>query len=121
MGQKSQSPARNGARQGVLVDLNNPTLTESAATTQAQTPAAALERELAEAISAAIVQASTAGDLRTGATASALLTVLAVTLAMTPSTVRSPTTLRRTVDALAKLLRRRVAAALASESLGGRP
>jgi hypothetical protein len=103
-----------------LVDLNKPTPTESPATTQAHTPAAACERELAEAISAAIVQVS-ADDLRTGATASALLTVLAVTLAMTPSAVRSPTTLRRTVAALAKLLRRRVAAALAGERLGGRP
>jgi hypothetical protein len=64
------------------------------------------------------VQLSVSG-LRTGATASALLTVLAITLAMSPPVVRSPTTLRRTVDRLAKLLRRRVAA-LASQNLGGR-
>ena len=95
------------------------------ATTQAPDAAIAdaFEQELAEVetISAAICQASAASGLRTGATADALLTVLAITLTMSPSVVRSPTTLRRTVDRLAKLLRRRVSAALASQNLGDRP
>jgi hypothetical protein len=121
MAQRSQSPARNGARRGVLANLKEPTPTEFADSTQPQTPAGGLERELAEAISAAICQVSGANGPRPGATADALLTVLAVTLAMSPAAVRSPTTTRRTVDRLAKLLRRRVAAALASQSLGDQP
>jgi CHASE1-domain containing sensor protein len=51
--------------------------------------------------------------LRTAATASALLTVLAATLAISSTAVRSPAALRKTIDELGKRLRRRVAAAQA--------
>jgi hypothetical protein len=106
MAQRSQSPAANGARPGVLANLRKPTPTESADSTQPQTPANAFELELVEAIAAAICQASATSGLRTGATADALLSVLAVTLAMSPAVVRSPTTTRRTINRLTKLLRR---------------
>jgi hypothetical protein len=63
------------------------------------------ERQLVEALTAAVVETSRASDcdavlLRTGEIASALLTVLAGTLAMSPASVRSPTAIRRTVDEL---------------------
>jgi hypothetical protein len=74
------------------------------------------ERALADAIMAAIAEASHVSDcnalvLRTGECASALLTVLASILAMSPSAIRSLTAQRRTLDELGKRLRRRVAAA----------
>ena len=74
------------------------------------------EHELAAAIFRAMADASIVSDvnccvMRTGETASALLTVLATVLAMSPAAVRSPTALRKTVDELGKRLRRRVALA----------
>jgi hypothetical protein len=112
-----------GAARSVASRFNGSENTRPSGTTQAPDAAIAdaFEQELAEVISAAICQASAASGLRTGATADALLTVLAITLAMSPSVVRSPTTRRRTIDRLAKLLRRRVAAALVSRSTGDRP
>ena len=116
-------PCRGAARSVGGRSFNTAENIRHPATTQAPDAAIAdaFEQELAETISAAICQASAASGLRTGATADALLTVLAITLTMSPSVVRSPTTLRRTVDRLAKLLRRRVSAALASQNLGDRP
>ena len=74
------------------------------------------ERALMEAITAAIFETSAVSDanaiiLRTAETAEALLTVLAGTLAMSPSATRSPTAIRKTIDDLGKRLRRQVAAA----------
>jgi hypothetical protein len=74
------------------------------------------ERALVAAIMQAIAEASRVTDVdvmvfRTGEMASALLTVLAGTLAMSPAATRSPTTIRRTIDELAKRLRRRLTAA----------
>jgi hypothetical protein len=76
----------------------------------------AFERALAEAITAAVFATSHTTNanyiaIRTAETASALLTVLAGFLAMSPAAARSPTAIRRTVDVLGKRLRRRVAAA----------
>ena len=76
------------------------------------------EHELVQRIMQAIAQAMVTGAnaivLRsTGATASALLTVLAATLAISSTAVRSPAALRKTIDELGKRLRRRVAAAQA--------
>jgi len=72
------------------------------------------EEHLVDVITTAIAEASMVTDaqvmmLRTGETASALLTVLASVLALSPAAVRSPTALRKTVDELGKRLRRRVA------------
>ena len=74
------------------------------------------ERQLVEVITTAVVEASMAADvnaimLRTGETTSALLTVLAGMIAMSPAATRSPTQVRKTVDELHKRLRRRLAAA----------
>jgi hypothetical protein len=75
------------------------------------------EHELVQRIMHAIAQAmvtdANAIVLRTAATASALLTVLAATLAISSTAVRSPAALRKTIDELGKRLRRRVAAAQA--------
>jgi hypothetical protein len=73
------------------------------------------ERELMEAITQAIFEASMVSDanaiiIRTGEAAEALLTVLAGVLAMSPAVTRSPTALRSHIDALGKRLRRKVAA-----------
>jgi hypothetical protein len=80
------------------------------------------ERALLEAITEAIFEASRVSDcnavvIRTGEAAQALLTALACVLAMSPSAVRSPTAIRRTVDELGKRLRRRVASAEQSTDL----
>src|SRR5262245_42597620 len=77
---------------------------------------AALAHALVEEITTTIFDVSRTTDancvaLRTGETVSALLTVLASTLALSPAAVRSPTALRRTIDELGKRLRRKVAAA----------
>ena len=74
------------------------------------------ERKLIEAITTAIGEASIITDanvmaIRTGETASALLSVLAAVLAMSPAVTRSPTAIRKTIDELGKRLRRRVAQA----------
>ena len=74
------------------------------------------ERALLEAITQAIFETSRVSDcnavvIRTGEAAQALLTALACVLAMSPSAVRSPTAIRKTVDDLGKRLRRRVASA----------
>jgi transposase len=78
----------------------------------------AFEHELVEVVMEAIARASMVTDanaivMRTGETASALLTVLAATVAMSPAAVRSPTAMCKTLDELGKRLRRRVAAAQA--------
>jgi hypothetical protein len=74
------------------------------------------ERALVEAIITAIADVSRVTDanaivLRTGEMASALLTVLASTLALSPAAARSPTAVRKTLDELNKRLRHRLAAA----------
>jgi hypothetical protein len=74
------------------------------------------EHDLLEALAAALFERSRVSDtnaivIRTGEAASALLTCLASVLAMSPSAVRSPTAIRKTVDELGKRLRKRVAAA----------
>jgi hypothetical protein len=71
------------------------------------------ERELVEAITAAIAEASKITDanviaLRTGEISSALLTCLAGILAVSPSVTRSPTAMRKLIDELGKRLRLRV-------------
>lgn len=80
------------------------------------------ERELLAAITRAIAETSRLSDaavmcIRTGELASALLSALAFTLALSPSVVRSPTAMRKTIDELGKRLRRRVAAAEADETV----
>ena len=74
------------------------------------------ERTLMEAVTTAIFNASKVSDcnavvIRTGEAASALTTVLANILALSPSACRSPTAIRKTVDDLGKRLRRRIATA----------
>jgi len=74
------------------------------------------ERALVDAIVKAITDTSMVVDtnalvLRTGETASALLTCLAGTLALSPAATRSPTAIRKTVEELRKRLQRRIAAA----------
>jgi hypothetical protein len=74
------------------------------------------ERTLMEAVTTAIFNASKVSDcnavvIRTGEATSALMTVLANILALSPSVCRSPTAIRKTVDDLGKRLRRRVASA----------
>jgi hypothetical protein len=83
---------------------------------------AEFERRLVDEISTAIASASMVVDanalvLRTGETASALITVLASVLAVSPAATRSPTTLRRTIDELHKRVRRRLAAAEADSAV----
>src|SRR5262245_793820 len=58
-----------------------------------------------------MVSGANAMIVRTGEATSALLTVLAGMLALSPAAVRSPTAMRKTVDELGKRLRRQVAAA----------
>src|SRR5262245_60874275 len=72
------------------------------------------ERALVEAITRSIFEASICSDarvaaIRTGQATSALVTVLAAVLAMSPAVTRSPTALRRSLDELHKRLRRRIA------------
>jgi hypothetical protein len=55
--------------------------------------------------------------LRTGEIASALLTALATTLAMSPAATRSPTQIRKTIDELRRRLCRKLAAAEHSDDL----
>ena len=55
--------------------------------------------------------------LRTGETANALLTALAVIIGLSPSATRSPTALRKTIDEFGKRLRRRVAEAESNSSV----
>lgn len=79
------------------------------------------ERALAAAITTAIAEASRVTDapvmaLRTGETIAALTTTLAGMIALSPA-ARSPTTLRRAVDDIAKRLRRLAAAAVADPSV----
>jgi hypothetical protein len=74
------------------------------------------ERALLDAIVTAIFEALRVSDVqacvvRTGEAASALVSALALVLAVSPSAARSPTAIRKTVDDLHKRLRRRVAAA----------
>jgi hypothetical protein len=78
------------------------------------------ECALMEAITTAMFEASKVSDcnaivIRTGEAAEALLTVLAGTLAMSPSATRSPTAIRKTVEEIGKRLR--VAAAEQSADL----
>jgi hypothetical protein len=97
-------------------------MTDTTQTTQTTFARATLEYDseheqaLAEAIARAIFETSMVSDcnaavIRTAEIASALLTALAATLAMSPSASRSPATIRRTCDDLHKRLRRRVASA----------
>jgi hypothetical protein len=76
----------------------------------------AFEQQLAYAITVAIAETSRVTDvnaicIRSGETIAALVTTLASVLAMSPSAVRSPTQIRKTLDELGKRLRRRLAAA----------
>ena len=80
------------------------------------------ERALLDAIKQAIFETSRVSDanaivVRTGEATQALLTALACVLAMSPSAIRSPTAIRKTVDDLGKRLRRRVASAEQSPDL----
>ena len=73
------------------------------------------ERGLPDAIMRTIADASKVTDtdaavVRTGEAASALVTCLAIVLAMSPSGARSPTALRQTLETLGKRLRQRLAA-----------
>jgi hypothetical protein len=80
----------------------------------------AFEQQLAYAITVAIAETSRVTDvnaicIRTGETIAALVTTLASVLAMSPSAVRSPTQIRKTLDE--QRLRRRLAAAEADPVL----
>ena len=80
------------------------------------------ENALAEAILRAVIDASKVSDanvavVRTAELTSALLSCLAIALVMSPAASRSPTAVRKTVDELAKRLRRRVAAAESDETM----
>jgi hypothetical protein len=80
------------------------------------------ERALCNAIMEAVARASMVTDaniavLRTGELVSALTTVLATAIALSPSATRSPTAIRKTVDELGKRLRRRLADAEADPVL----
>jgi hypothetical protein len=80
------------------------------------------ERVLVEVITTAILDISRASDanvicVRTGETASALVTVLASMLAMSPAAASSPSAIRKTCDELHKRLRQRVAYASADSDL----
>jgi hypothetical protein len=83
---------------------------------------AEFEQGLVDAILQAIAGASKVTDVDTavvptGETTSALLTCLAIVLAMSPSATRSPSALRQTLDALGKRLRQRLAVAEADAGL----
>jgi hypothetical protein len=72
------------------------------------------ERQLLEAIVTAIAHTSRVSDcavmaIRTGETASALLSALAAIIALSPAARRSPMAIRKTIDEFSKRLRRRVA------------
>jgi hypothetical protein len=72
------------------------------------------ERALTETIVAAIAEVSRVSDahaivFRTSETTSALITVLAGMLAMSPATCRSPTAIRQKMDVLHKRLRQQIA------------
>src|SRR5262245_5594653 len=72
------------------------------------------ERALVSAITEAIGRASMAADapalvIRTGETLSALMTVMAGTLVMSPSVRRSPAAIRKMTDELRRRLHRRIA------------
>jgi hypothetical protein len=76
------------------------------------------EAVLTREIHAAIVKASKVVDadvlcIRTGETIAALVSNVAYMLALAPDAVRSPTALRKTIDDLAKCLRRKAAEAAA--------
>ena len=76
----------------------------------------AFEAGLAAAITVTISEQSKVTDanvivFRTGETVSALITVLAGVLAMSPSACRSPSAVRKTLDKLHKRLRRCLAVA----------
>jgi hypothetical protein len=80
------------------------------------------EQSLAIAILEAIAETSRVSDvdciaIRTAESASALLTVLATILAMSPAATRSPTAMRKTLEELGKRLRRQVASAEGSAEL----
>ena len=67
------------------------------------------ERALLDAITQAIFETSRVSDanaivVRTGEATQALLTALACVLALSPSAIRSPTAIRKTVDDLGKRL-----------------
>lgn len=71
------------------------------------------ERALVDAITAAIAQASIVTDsnimvIRTGETASALVTALASTLAMSPAATRSPAAVRKITDDIRRRLLLRI-------------
>jgi hypothetical protein len=71
----------------------------------------AFESELAEVVLRAIVEASKIDGivvLRTGETANALTSVLAATLALAPSAVRSPKAIREIADSVRRRLQARV-------------
>jgi hypothetical protein len=74
------------------------------------------ERELVAAIMMAVINASRVDDVdaivvRTGELTSALMTVLAAAIALSPTATRSPTALRRTCDDLTRRIRLRVSKA----------
>jgi hypothetical protein len=80
------------------------------------------ERALVDAIMHAVVEASKVDDLncvvvRTGELASALMTVLATAIALSPAATRSPTQLRKTCDEITKRIRLRVSKAEADPGL----
>jgi hypothetical protein len=73
----------------------------------------AFERELVDAVMEAIARASMVTDanaivMRTGETASALVTVLAATLALSPQACRSPSAIRKLTDEIRRRLLRRI-------------
>jgi hypothetical protein len=80
------------------------------------------ERALLAAIVTALFEASRVSDaqacvVRTGEAASALVSALALVLAVSPAAARSPTAIRRTVDELAKRIRSKAAAAVADSEV----
>jgi hypothetical protein len=80
------------------------------------------EEALVAAITKAIGEASMVTDppclvLRTGELVSALTSVLATALALSPERVRSPTAIRKTLDKVRQRLIRRVAVARANAEL----
>jgi hypothetical protein len=80
------------------------------------------ESKLVDAITKAIAETSVVENprcmvLRTGELVSALTSVLATALALSPERVRSPTAIRKTLDTVRLRLIKRVAAARASADL----
>jgi hypothetical protein len=72
------------------------------------------ERRLTEAILAAVVETSMIDDclvIRTGESAAALVTVLASTMALSPSTARSPKAIKQIAECFRKKLMANVRAA----------